>query len=399
VRIGIVSEALPYLPSSGGFRLYGANLIRCLSRNHEVELVSFLESDDSSHLDWARKYCVSVHVLEWPRQRRILAPASLVSAHLFGRPLQGRRQLGNVLQKVSQNWEVLHVEGPYAAGLIPARLEVPKLLSAHDSWTIRCAELRRCAQSPSERIYYTMLAYHEPRYERLVYPRFGRCVFVTERDAAEVRRIAPGAKCVVVSNGVDTEYYQACVSAEDTMTMVFHGHLGYGPNAEAALFFANEILPLIRHELPQAAFRLVGAQPGSAIRELAQRPGISIAADLPDIRQALASANVYVSPILHGSGIKNKVLEAMALSLPIVCFSPSVEGIPCVPDQHVLIARDPSEFAAKVVDLLRAPTRASEIGRAARRLVEEAFSWDSRAAAFERLYGDLRAEAPQERLR
>ena len=87
MRIGFVSQILPYLPSKEGFRVYGGNLIRCLSKRHEIDLVSLMAREDEPHLDWARSYCASVTAVPM-EQSALMVPVSLLSAHLFGRPLQ-----------------------------------------------------------------------------------------------------------------------------------------------------------------------------------------------------------------------------------------------------------------------------------------------------------------------
>ena len=394
MRIGLLSEQLPYLPSAGGFRLYGANLIRCLSRRHEIHLIAFAGAEDRDHLQWARDHCASVAILEPSPMRPLIAPLSIVSAHLFGAPLQGRRTLSRALPRPCP-WDVLHVEGPYAAGLVPTRMALPMLLSAHDSWTLRCEELLKCAVSSRERLYYTMLRHHEPRYQRLVYPRFGRCVFVTERDAAAVKAVVPDARCSVVPNGVDTDYYRPTGAHKAEHTVVFHGHLSYGPNVEAACLFAETIFPLVRRSIPEAVFRLVGAHPTPRVAALAGRPGVQLSANVADIRPLLTSSQVYVSAVKHGTGIKNKILEAMALNLPIVCFQESIEGIPAESGGGVTVARDPEGFASAVAALLRSPALAQEQGCAGRALVERQFSWDARAAAFETLYSEI--QMPDER--
>ncbi|MGH9198536.1 MAG: hypothetical protein ACRD1T_22740, partial [Acidimicrobiia bacterium] len=146
MNIGFVSQALPYLPSRGGFRLYGGNLIRHMSKRHQIHLVSMLIDDDPDHLDWARRYCASLTAIPAARSGKLLAPASALSAHLWGRPLQQRRRMHEVLRRLSGTWDVMHVEGAYAGGIIPD-LAIAKVLSLHDSWTLRCDEMLKCAQS------------------------------------------------------------------------------------------------------------------------------------------------------------------------------------------------------------------------------------------------------------
>ncbi len=399
MNIGFITEALPYLPSRGGFRLYGGNLIRCLSAGHRIDLVSLLREDDDQHLDWARRYCASVATIPVDGIGLPRRLANLLSAHLWGRPLNHRAPLNALVRAGMQShkWDVLHIEGAFTGGLLSPDLPIAKVLSLHDSWTLRCEEMLKCSQGLGEKLYYTVLKHHEPRYEQLVYPRFERCVVVADRDVEAVRKTAPNCRVELIPYGTDTDYFHPLSVEKQDATLVFHSHLGYAPNIEAALEFANDILPLIRCGAPGAAFHLVGADPAPRIQALASRPGIRISANLPDLRSAVCSGRIYVCAIRHGTGLKSKVLEGMGMRMPIVCYPGSTVGIECVPGKHLLVAQNPQEFAGHVLELLRNPQRAEQIAQAGRDLVVERYSWESRARAFEAMYQQVieqRANAP-----
>jgi len=374
------------LPSRGGFRLYGGNLIRQLSRRHQIHLVSLLIEDDAEHLAWARQYCASVRTIPADRFSKLLAPVSALYSHFRGTPLQRLLPMRRALKECATTWDVIHVEGGYAGGIVPAGLPIAKVLSLHDSWTLRCAEILKCAQSFREQLYYTLLSYSEPRYERLIYPRFERCTVVAEPDMSEVRKIVPDVRVDLIPYGTDTEYFHPVSVAKEPYSLVFHSHLGYAPNIVAALEFANDIFPLVRQRVPGAVFHLIGANPDPKIKELASRPGIRISANLPDLRPAVCSGQVYVCAIRHGTGLKSKMLEAMGMRLPIVGYPGACVGLSGVPGKHYLVAQNPQEFAVQVVDLLEHPERAAELATAGRELVERDYSWDSRARAYEELY-------------
>lgn len=389
MRIGFVSQALPYLPSRGGFRLYGGNLIRVLSRRHEIDLVSLMQDDDEQHVDWAKPYCSSITTFPTKRRNAPLRFASFASSYLWGRPIHHRKQIAAVLQDglLARKWDVLHIEGPYAGGLVPEQLPVAKVLSLHDSWTLRCDEMLQCAHNLREKLDFSLMRIHEQRFERLVYPRFESCVVVADRDAQAVRETAPEANVAMIPYGTDSEYFHPVQVPKEEATLVFHSHLGYAPNIEAALEFANQIFPLILREVPNAVFQLVGAAPGPKIQALASRRGIRLSADLPDLRPAVCSARIYVCAIRYGTGLKSKMLEAMAMRMPIVAYHPgSTVGIDCVYGKHLLAAETSQQFAAHVLDLLRNPSKADQLAQAARELVEGKYSWDSSARAFEDLY-------------
>jgi len=388
MNIAFMTQSLPYLPARDGFRLYAANLLRCLARRHQIDLISLLTEDDFDHLAWAREHCDSLLTLPLKKNRDLLTLPSLWATYVWGKPLRHRKRISSILAvgMQSRHWDVLHVEGGYAGGLVPSTLPIPRVLSVHDSWKLRCAQMATCSPTRRERLYYTLLKQVEPRYERLVYPRFDSCVVVADSDARALRAAAPLCKPAVIPNGIDTEYFQPRPAKTEGASVIFHGNLGYAPNIQAGLEFARVIFPLIRKQAPQAVFHLVGSKPAKEIREIASWPGMILSADLPDLREALCSAHVYVCPLRYGSGVKNKLLEAMALHLPIVSYPEAVAGIDCVPGKHLLLADSPQDFARWTLDLLHNPQRREEMGQAARQHVEDNFSWDSRARCLERLY-------------
>jgi glycosyltransferase involved in cell wall biosynthesis len=388
MRIGWISASLPYLPCRGGFKLIGGNLIARLSRKHEIDLISLLHEGDEDHLDWAKQFCVSVQGIPACGVPLPLRAASFVSGFLLGRNLNHRAEMASAMRSglTAKRWDVLHVEGGFVAGLLPPDLQVASVLSIHDSEVLRAQEMLKCELSFRDRLKYTLRKHYQPRYERAVYPRFARCVMVAERDAAFNRSLVPKATFSVVPLGIDLDYYHPHPVPKSPAVLAFHGHLGYPPNVQAAVEFSRDVFPRIRLEMPSAVFHLVGASPASEIRALAATPGVKLSADLPDLRNALASASVYVCAVRYGSGMKNKILEAMALGLPIVGYAGSVAGIDCVPGRDLEIADDPAEFAAKVLSLLRNPTEAKLLADHGRLLVTEKYSWDVRAQAYEEIY-------------
>ena len=391
MNIAILSDSLPYLPSPGGFRLYGGNLIRCMARRHRIDLISLLRDDDENHLDWAKQYCRSVTAIPSPRNGLARRTASLISSTVYGRPLHCRAEVSEALRAglKSRKWDVLHIEGTFVGALVPAQLHIPKIISVHDSWTLRCQEMLKCSSALRERLYYRFLGYHELRFERLVYPRFGRCVVVAERDRKEVSTVVSNARVEVVPYGTDVNHYRPLPVDKEAATLVFHGHLGYPPNIDAAMEFADTILPLIRASVPDAKFRLIAANPVKQIRALAHRPGIEIIESPADVRPPICSSTIYVCAIRHGTGMKTKMLEAMAMRMPIVCYPGSAAGIECSPGKHLLMAHSPEEFASQVVQLLRNPSLADALAGAGHELAQRRYSWEGRAEMFERLYAQV----------
>ncbi len=394
MRIGWISQALPYLPCREGFRLYGGNLLKRLSERHQIDLISLMVEDDKDHLDWAAHFCASVQTIPTVDHSAAGKLANAFSAFLSARALHYRHELNALLQHGirERKWDVIHVEGPFVGALVNSDLPIPKVLSVHDSWTLRAAEMVRCAQSLRERAYYTFLSFYEPRFERLLYPRFERCTVVAQRDVDELRSVVPNARVDLIPSGTDSEYFHDVGGTKQDASLVFHSDLGYTPNVQAALEVVNQIFPLVCEQIPGASLHLIGAKPVTSIMELASRRGIKVLADLPDLRAAVCSGQVYVSAVRHGTGLKNKILEAMAMQVPIVCYPGSAVGIACKHGRELMIAQDSREFSAFVVELLQNPERRRSLAAAAHALVENHYSWESRARMYEDLYERLIAE-------
>ena len=391
MNIAWVSQSLPYLPSADGFAIQAGHLIPLLAQRHRIDLISLIRDGDEAHLDWASRYCASVQTIRMGRQRLSRRLANFVSGYLGGRHLIHRREMQSILRTglASRQWDVLHVEGGFAAGLIPEDLPIPKVLAEHDSEVLKAEEILGGQTSLRTRLHYTVRRYHEPRYERLVFPRFDRIVMVAERDVAFNRKLFPEAKFSCIPMGVDCNHYQPAPVAKEPFALVFHGNLNYPPNLEAAFEFVDHVLPLLRVRQPNVNFHLVAANPPLEVQKWASRPDIRLSINLSDVRPAICSAIIYVSAVRRGSGISNKILEAMALRMPIVCYQGSAAGIDCVSGDHLLFAHDPEDFAAKVLNLLTNPELAERLACRGRELVQDKYGWEVRAAEFERLYEQL----------
>ena len=389
MKIGYITQEMPYLPSKDGFRLYAANILAQLSKSNTIDLITLLRPSDKEHLDWLSAHCSTVNFI--PVQTNSM-PAKLenfASMLLRGRPTHYVEQIQRAVTEGLKNgsWDVLYSEGAFVAGLIDETLPMAKVLSVHDAGGLRAQEMLKCDLDFRTRLEYSFRKYTDPRYERLVYPRFDSVVVVSERDASYLRRLVPGVNFTVIPNGVDTEYFSPCEVPKDENVVVFHGNLSYSPNVDAVLEFSDQILPLVRQAVPSVRFRVVGSAPTKEVRALESRVGIEVLADLPDLRPALSSANVYACAVRFGTGVKNKVLEAMALRLPMVAYEPgSTSGIDCENGKHLLTAHNREEFASKVIDLLCHSEKAQQTAFSARELVCSKYSWETRAKAFEELF-------------
>jgi len=189
-----------------------------------------------------------------------------------------------------------------------------------------------------------------------------------------------------VPNGVDVEAYAFYDGPREPGLIVFEGRMGYFPNEEAAVYFATSVFPRVRQIFPQARFVIVGANPTPRVRRLAQRPGIEVTGFVPRVQDYLRRAQVAVAPMRTGTGIQNKVLQAMAVGAPVVATPQALGGITAQPGKHLLVAESPTEMAAQVARLLRDAPLGRRLARAARAWVVAHHSWAQATAQLESVY-------------
>ena len=216
------------------------------------------------------------------------------------------------------------------------------------------------------------------RFEREVAARVHANLFVSGAEADLFRAGGGRGRIAVVENGVDTTMFAPGAGEPQPLarpTIVFTGQMDYAPNAQAATWFAREVLPLVRRRHPDAAFAVVGRAPTAGVGALAG-PDVIVTGEVADVRPWLAAAAVCAAPLHLARGIQNKVLEAMAMARPVVATAAAAEGI-----DHAGTLRTadrPDETAAAVVALLDRPDEAAALGGAAREQVVRRYGWAER---------------------
>ena len=228
-----------------------------------------------------------------------------------------------------------------------------------------------------------------------VWAREGRTLLAYEREAArqcdatllvsdpECRRLVELApelapRLHAIEQGVDLERFRPDIALPspydvDAPQIVFTGNMDYWPNADAAIWFAREILPLLRARQPAPHFTIVGANPGPEVRALAGLAGVSVTGRVDDVRPYVAHAAVSVSPLRIARGIQNKVLEAMALGRPVVASPQAFEGVRAEAGRDLLVGDGAGAIAARVAEVLDGEH--SHLGAAAREVMVRNYAW------------------------
>jgi glycosyltransferase involved in cell wall biosynthesis len=210
-------------------------------------------------------------------------------------------------------------------------------------------------------------------------------------DAEALRHLAPAAPISILPNGVDLDYFRPVDEPKEPSTIVISGKMSYHANITAVLDFVHAAWPLVRQHHPGVRLRIVGSGPPESIRALARDPDVEVTGYLDDVRPAIRRATVAVCPVTVKVGIQNKILEAMALGVPVVSTQAGAVGLQAVPGQDLLVGQDAAQVASLIRELLVDPRRRAEVAAAGRRYVEAHHRWDVVSSRLERAYDETLA--------
>lgn len=226
------------------------------------------------------------------------------------------------------------------------------------------------------------------RAEELRLSRRADCsLFVSDEEAALFASRLPAAErgdhdVLALRNGIDSAGFDpAAVKPEPRLTslpaprLIFTGQMDYAPNIAAATRVIENLMPLIRARLPEASFHVVGRNPPAALKALDGRNGSRVWGEVPDVRPWLAGSDIALVPLEIARGVQNKVLEAMAMTLPVVLTGGAATGIGAQHGEHFLVADEDQGLVDAIAALAADPAMAERLGQQARRFVVDQLSW------------------------
>jgi sugar transferase (PEP-CTERM/EpsH1 system associated) len=326
MNILYLAHRIPFPPNKGE-KIRSFHQVQHLAQNHAIHLACFVDDrEDWPHLKSLEKYCASVDVAYRNRTLATLRalrgipgtePLSVLAFH--SRALEDK-----ILRRLqTANIDVVLAFSSVMAHYVGHDLSIPKVMDFVDvdseKWRVY-AEHHRFPLSWLYRLEGERLG----RQEEQVANSFDHSLLVSEAEAQLLQRRVGARPITVIPNGVDLKYFAPLggqAGDASTPIMVFTGAMDYFPNADAVSWFCQRIFPEIKKSLPGAQFHIVGRNPTRAVRRLARIPDVMVTGSVPDIRPYLAQAAVAVAPLRIARGVQNKILEAMAMGLPVVCSS------------------------------------------------------------------------------
>jgi len=391
------------VPLDTGGKIRSFNLLKELGKKHDVTLFTFYGAHaNDRHSDLKQYFSRVIHLpVALPAQRGVGEALKYARNFLTLRPYSLSKyalpEVALALRKLlmEERYDLLICDFLFSAPIVPWDIPLPKVLFTHNVEMQIWKRHYEVARNPIWKVvawreYRTM-----ERAEREYLEKADHVLTVSENDRQLFGVFLPIENISVIPTGVDIDYFHPSSSPAESNRLVFTGSMDWMPNEDAIQYFAKDIFPLIRKEVPEASLWVVGRHPSERTQALeTENSGVFITGTVEDIRPFSWDASVYVVPLRVGGGTRIKIFEAMAMGKAIVSTPVGAEGLPVEHNKNILLEESAEGFARQVIRLLREPGERARLGREARKLVEEDYSWGAVAGTFDAVFEKISMGCP-----
>jgi len=378
MNILFLANRLPYPPHRGD-KLKIFNLAKRLSRNHNLFLLTFIEEKpELKYIDELKKYFTQIKTIYLPKYKSYMNCAlGLFSEN----PLQinyfysslFRKELNDILNK--RSIDIIHTQHLRMSQYSSELSGIKKILDLPDAYSLYWK--RRSVLNGSFLCRkFSRLEYERVKKYESILEKFNLNLVCSDEDKIYLRENLNIDNIEILPNGIDLETFCSDFHDYDIESkIIFTGNMSYYPNVDAAVYFVKEILPVVLKKYPHVKFYISGQNPSPQIKKL-QSENVIVTGYVESLSSQYNDSTIAVSPVRIGAGTLNKVLEPMAMGLPVVSTSIGFKGLGAEDGKEILHSDSPMEFAEYILLLLSDKNLRTSIGEAGKKHVTEKFSWD-----------------------
>lgn len=380
MRILFACHRLPFPPKRGG-KIRPFNIIRHMAESgHDVTVATIARSTEE--LEEGRglvDYCGKLHVGVVGRVNaaihtvgRIATTTPSSMGYFYSPDLH--RQVKQTLQR--DHFDLIFVHCSSAAQYVRAANGIPSIIDFGDMDSRKWLDYGSFKPFPLS-LGYRLESIKLGREEKRLARHFDLSTCTTRAELETLQSFNAASRSDWFPNGVDSDFFSKSNAAYNSNTICFVGRMDYFPNQQAMLAFCADVLPLIQARRPGTRLTIVGAEPSRKIRELAERPGVTVTGTVADVRDHVRNAAVSVAPLMIARGTQNKILESMSMGVPVVCSTLAADGVDAKPGRHLLTAASPNEYATAIIRLLDDADERERLAEAGRNRVLTHHSWST----------------------
>ena len=392
MKIFVLLPRIPF-PLEKGDKLRAFNQIKQLAKRNEIILCALndnpkVNEQDAFHA--LQPFCQSINFIKITKPQILLG---LVRAFLKGLPMQcgyfyNRKAVKKIDALIAKHKpDMLFGQLLRVAEYIRYK-DLPKTIDYQDIFSYgmkRRADIASFVTRPIYNMEYRRLS----RYEAAIFEDFDVKTIISEPD----RELFPHEQrdeILVIPNGVDHDYFKP-QDQEKKYDLVFTGNMSYPPNVNAVEYLAEEILPIVWKTLPEVKMYIAGATPDPKVKKVAS-DNIVVSGWLDDIRDAYAQSRVFIAPMRIGTGLQNKLLEAMSMRLPAITSPLANASLGAKPDEEILIGSNAEEMAQHIITLLTNKEKAERLALAGYNFTNRVYDWGKATAIMEHAMNQLTTE-------
>jgi sugar transferase (PEP-CTERM/EpsH1 system associated) len=377
MKIFVILSRVPW-PLEKGDKMRAWHQLKELSKRHEICLFCLSDSNiDAASMQAMKEVRTELHIehlnkpgIVWRLFLGLFNKLPFQVNYFF------RNRIQRKVNKVIDQFQPDHIYCQLirCSEYVKHIHHIPKTLDYMDAFSKGIA--RRVDTAPALfRPVFRMEAKRLVAYENLIFDYFEHKTIITEQDRKLIYHPEQD-KIAVIPNGVDTSFFIP-LHREKKYDLVFNGNMSYPPNVDCVKHLVLDILPMLRKNGITPTLLISGASPDKEVLELAKHPGVTVSGWVDDQRESYAAGKIFVAPFRIGTGLQNKLLEAMSMEIPCVTSTLANNALKATPDKEIFTASDASGFAVRIQYLLQNPNHAEAMAKAGREYVLNSFNWEA----------------------
>lgn len=390
MKLLFTANRFPYPPFRGD-KLKIFNLAKQLSPKHELHLLTFLQDEqDRSYLSALEPFFKKIHLVPLSKSHSLWEVVKDVFSRL---PLQvsyfHAKEMERLVAKLHQeeHYDAVHIQHLRMAPYWAPYTDIPRILDLPDAYSLYWLRRKKAAKGLKK--WLNLIEYQRILGYEKVLRQFDKVLVCSKEDLKYLEDTHQLKNLALLPNGVDTTLFSSQThDYTHRQIILFTGNMDYAPNVDGVVYFAEQLLPEIRKTHPQVRFIIAGQRPVARVRRLANKH-IEVTGFVKDLKVLYEQAAIVIAPLRFGAGTQNKVLEAMAMGVPVVTGKVGFAGLNTSSGNGILLAENKEEFIKACNQLLANQSLREQIGRKAKAIIQSQFSWESVSAQLEHYFESI----------